>query len=178
MKRSAVVPALLAAMLSACSEFQPYIGVRSEPVTPHESSVSSLLVELHNTRSMNKEQLQETLNAWEREYQADPSGDHRLRLALLYASGSESVRDPERARELLTEAEGTLNNPADTELAAMVRQFLDDQFDANRKVNSLTKQMAVQSKRIAELEQKQRALMNIEQKIQQRDTAPVIDNGK
>jgi uncharacterized coiled-coil protein SlyX len=60
----------------------------------------------------------------------------------------------------------------------MVRQFLDEQIDANRKINELNRQVADQNKRIAELEQQQRALTSIEQKIQQRDTPAVIEDGK
>jgi len=97
---------------------------------------------------------------------------------LLYAAGNESVRDPARAQELLTEAADALDNTGDRELTAMVRQFLDEQIDANRKINELNRQIADQNKRIAELEQQQRALTSIEQKIQQRDTPAVIEDGK
>jgi alanyl-tRNA synthetase len=136
------------------------------------------MTELHGTRSMNKDQLQQILRTWEQEFQTDPSDNHRLRLALLYAAGNESVRDPGRAQELLTEAADALDNTGDRELAAMVRQFLDEQIDANRKINELNRQVADQNKRIAELEQQQRALTSIEQKIQQRDTPAVIEDGK
>jgi uncharacterized membrane-anchored protein YjiN (DUF445 family) len=178
MKRSPAILVLLAVMVTACSELQSYAGVRPEPVNSEECNINNLMTELRSTRSMNNEQLQRTLSTWEQQFQADPSDNHRLRLALLYAVGNESVRDPGRAQELLTEGADALNNPGDRELAAMVRQFLDDQIEANRKINSLNKQIADQGKRISELEQKQRALTNIEQKIQRRDTAPVIDNDK
>jgi outer membrane murein-binding lipoprotein Lpp len=79
------------------------------------------------------------------------------------------VRDPGTAEELLAEAADALDNPDDRELAAIVRQFLDAQIVSNRKINDLNKQVADQSKRIAELEQQQRALMSIEKNIQQRD---------
>ena len=205
MKSVPAVLALLAVMLTACSELQYYTGIRPATDLSEGCSVNRLMTELHDTRSMNKDELQQTLRTWEQEFQAEPSEDHRLRLALLYAAGDESVRDPGRAQVLLTEAADAFNNPADRELAAMLRQFLDEQIVANRKINDfnnpgdrelaamlrqfldeqivanrkindLNKQTAEQIKRIAELEQQQRALMNIEQKIQQRDNPAGVGN--
>lgn len=176
MKSVPAVLALLAVMLTACSELQYYTGITPATDLSEGCSVNRLMTELHETRSMNKDELQQTLITWEQEFQVEPSEDHRLRLALLYAAGDESVRDPGRAQVLLTESSDALNNPADRELAAMVRQFLDEQIVANRKINDLNKQTAEQIKRIAELEQQQRALMNIEQKIQQRDNPVGVGN--
>jgi hypothetical protein len=176
MKTVPAMLALLAVMLTACSELQYYTGIRPATEFPEGCSVDRLMTELHDTRSMNKDELQQTLRTWEQEFQVEPSDDHRLRLALLYAAGDDSVRDPGRAQELLTEAANALDNPGDRELAAMVRQFLDEQIVANRKINDLNKQTAVQIKRIAELEQQLRALMNIEQKIQQRDNPVGVGN--
>ena len=179
MKMLAAMLALLAVMLSACSELQSITGIKPVTVVPAgDCTVNRLMTELHDTRTMNREQLQQTLRFWEQQYQADPSDNNRLRLALLYASGDESVRDPGRAQELLMEAAESLDNPGDRELAAIVRQLLAEQIDAYRKINDLNKQAAAQNKRIAELEQQQRALMNIEQKIQQRDTPAVIEDDK
>jgi hypothetical protein len=178
MKMLPAVPALLAVMLMACSELQYYTGTRPVTVYTEECSVNRLMTELHDTRTLSKDQLQQTLRIWEQEFHADPSDNNRLRLALLYASGNESVRDPGRAQELLIEAADSLDNPGDRELAAMVRQLLEQQIDAYRKINDLNKQAAQQNKRITELEQQQRALMTIEQKIQQRDTPAVIDDDK
>jgi hypothetical protein len=176
MKTVPVMLALLAIMLSACSELQYYTPIRPATVPLEVCSVNRLMTELHDTRSMNKDQLQQTIKTWEQEFQVDPSDVHRMRLALLYAAGDESVRDPGRAQELLIEAADALDNSGDRELAAMVRQFLDEQIEANRKINDLNKKMVDQDKRIAELEQQQRALTNIEQKIQQRDTPAVIED--
>lgn len=178
MKMLPAMLVLLAVMLTACSELQHYTGIRPATVPSEECGVNRLMTELHDTRSMNMDQLQQTLRTWEQEFEANPSDNHRLRLALLYAAGNESVRDPGRAQELLTEAADALDNTGDRELAAMVRQFLDEQIDANRKINELNKEIADQNKRIAELEQQQRALTSIEQKIQQRDAPAVIEDGK
>jgi len=59
-----------------------------------------------------------------------------------------------------------------------VREFLGEQIEVNRKVNDLNKQIAEQGRRIAELEEQQRALMSIEQKMQQREAPVVIENDK
>jgi outer membrane murein-binding lipoprotein Lpp len=178
MKMLPAMPVLLAVMLTGCSELQNFAAIRPATVRTEECDVDRLMTELHDTRSMNPVQLQQTLKTWEQEFQADPGGNHRLKLALLYAAGDASVRDQGRAQELLNEAAGAPDNPADREFAAVIRQFLDDQIDANRKINNLNKQIADLNKRVAEFEQQQRALTNIEQKIQQRDTPAVIENGK
>jgi hypothetical protein len=178
MKNLLAMLILLTVMLTACSELQSYADNRPAAVCPEQCSVNQLMMELRATRSMNHDQLLETIRTWEREFQADPSENHRLKLTLMYAAGDVSVRDPGRAQELLTDAVGALGSPGDRELAVIIRQFLDDQINANRKINDLNKQIASLNKRIDELEQQQRALTNIEQKIQQRGTPAVIDDDK
>ena len=178
MKRFIILLVLLAAMSTACSELQSYRFTGHAPVISGVHGVDYLLTELHHTRAMNKNQLQQTLDAWEQEFQADSSPDNRLKLALLYAAGKEPIRDPGRAQELLNEDAKTLSNPAARELAALVRQFLEERMEVNRRVNDLNKQIAEQGRRIAELEEQQRALMSIEQKMQQREVPVVIENDK
>jgi len=169
---------LLAVMLTACSELQNFAAIRPTTVRTEECDVDRLMMSLHDTRSMTTVQLQQTLKTWEQEFQSDPSDNHRLKLALLYAAGNASVRDPGRAQELLNETTGVPDNPGDREFAAVIRQFLDNQIDANRKINDLNKQIADLNKHIAELKQQQRALTNIERKMQQRDTPAVIKDEK
>jgi hypothetical protein len=164
--------------LTACSELQNYAGIRPAVVSPEQCSINQLMTELRDTQLMSIDQLQKAIRTWEQEFQVNPSDKNRLKLALIYATGDVSVRDPGRAQELLTVTTDAPGNPGDKELAAIVRQFLNDQIDANRKINNLNKQIAGLNKRIAEFEQQQRALTNIEQKIQQRDTPAVIENGK
>ena len=174
-----MIPAMLvtlAIMLTACSELQTYTGISPAMVFPERCNVNQLMSELHDTRSMNKDKLQQTLRAWEQEFLVDPSDNHRLRLALLYVAGDQSVRNTARAQELLAEGADTLRNPDDRELADIVLQLLDEQIVANRKINDLNKQIADQSNRIAELEQQQRELMSIEKKIQQRDNPTGVGN--
>jgi len=78
---------------------------------------------------------------------------------------------------LLDESAEGLDSAGAQELAFIVHQFLDEQIQANRKINDLNKDLAEQNKRIAELEQQQRALTRIEQKIQQRDNPEETGNG-
>jgi hypothetical protein len=174
MKMLPAVLVLLAVMLTACGELQNYAGIRPAAVSQEQCSVNQLMTELRDMRLMNVDQLQKTIRTREQEFQAEPSDKNRLKLALIYATGDVSVRDPGRAQELLAETTDAPGNPCDKELAVIVRQFLNEQIDANRKINNLNKQIAGLNKRIAELEQQQRALTNIEQKIQQRNTPAVI----
>jgi hypothetical protein len=179
MKMSPAVLVLMAAMLAACSELQQFTaGLRSAGAPVQECDINRVMRDLQDVRAIDKDQLQETLKLWEQAYQANPTDSNRLRLALLYAAGDQSVRDTARAQELLTGSADTISAPGERELAALVRQLLAEQTDAYRKINALNKQVAEQNKRIAELEHQQRALMSIEQKIQQRDTPAVIDDGK
>ena len=177
MKMLPALLAILAIMLISCSELQSYTGIRPAKIFPEECSVNQLMTELHDTRSMNQDKLQKTLVTWKQEFLADPSDNHRLRLALLYASGDESVRDPGRAQELLAGAADVPANSCDHELGSIVRQFLDEQIASNRKINDLNRQIADLNNRIAELEQQQRALMSIEKKIQQHDNPEGTGNG-
>jgi TolA-binding protein len=110
-----------------------------------------------------------TLESWEQGFRADPSTYNRLKLALLYATASQPVRDLGHAQELLDESVAGMDSAGAQELSSIVRQFLDEQIEANRKINDLNKEISEQNKRIAELEQQQRALTKIEQKIQERD---------
>jgi hypothetical protein len=169
MKRLIILLVLSVVPLVACSEFQSYRFPEPAPVVSEEHGVGDLLVELRLTRAMSQDQLQKTLESWEQKFRDDPGAYNRLKLALLYATASQPVRDLGRARELLDESAAGLDSAGAQELASLVRQFVDDQIEANRKINDLNKELAEQNKRIAELEQQQRALTRIEQKIQERD---------
>ena len=178
MKRLIMLLVLPAVLLAACSEFQIYRSQEPAPVVSGTYGVDDLLAELHSTRTMSRDQLQMTLESWEQEFRGDPSSHNRLKLALLYATASRPVRDLGRAQELLDGSAGALGSAGNQELASIVRQFLDEQIEANRKVNDLNKEIAEQNKRISELEQQQRALTRIEQKIQQRDNPEGVGNGE
>ena len=177
MKRLIILLVLSVVPLVACSEFQSYRLQEPAPVVSEEHGVGDLLAELHLTRTMSQDQLQKTLESWEQRFLDDPGAYNRLKLALLYATANQPVRDLGRAQELLDESAAGLDSAGAQELASLVHQFLDEQIQANRKINDLNKELAEQNKRIAELEQQQRALTRIEQKIQERDNPEDAGNG-
>ena len=171
MKLSAlIIPALL--MLTACSEFQYYSNTGFAPVTSKESGTDYWLAEVHKTRAMTPEQRQVTLELWEQEYSNSPGISNRLRLALLLAAGNESIRNPERALELLEGLVTEPENAGDRELIIMLRQFIDEQLKAEVTINALKKLTKKKNRQIKELEQQLKALTNIEQNIQQRENQP------
>jgi len=175
MKLSAlIIPALL--MLTACSEFQYYSNTGFAPVTSKESGTDYWLAEVHETRAMTPEQRQVTLELWEQEFSNSPDISSRLRLALLLAAGNESLRDPQRALELLEGIVPEPENAGDRELIIMLRQFIDEQLKAEVTINALKKLTKNKDRQIEELEQKQQALTNIEQNIQQRENQPETGN--
>jgi len=169
-----IIPALL--MLTACSEFPYYSSTGFAPVTSKGHGADFWLTEVHETRAMTPEQRQVTLELWKQEYSNRPSLSNRLRLALLLAAGNDSIRDPERALELLIEIDPEPENAGDRELIIIVRQFIDEQLKADVTINDLKKLTKKKNKQIKELEQKQQALTNIEQNIQQRENQPEAGN--
>jgi ABC-type hemin transport system ATPase subunit len=177
MKRLIILLALPAVVMGACSEFQTYSFQEPAPVVSEEHRVGDLLAELHLTRTMSQDQLLKTLESCEQRFRDDPSTYNRLKLALLYATANQPVRDLGRAQKLLDESAAGLDSAGAQELVSIVRQFLDEQIESNRKINDLNKEIAEQNKRIAELEQQQRALTRIEQKIQERDNPEETGNG-
>ena len=169
-----IAPALL--MLTACSEFPYYSSTGFAPVTLKGYGADYWLTEVHETRAMTPEQRQVTLELWEQEYSNSPGISNRLRLALLLAAGDESIRDPEYALELLEGVIPEPENAADRELIIMLRQFIDEQLKAEITINTFKKLTKNKNRQIKELEQKQQALTNIEQNIQQRENQPEAGN--
>ena len=169
-----IVPALL--MLTACSEFQYYSSTGFAPVTSKGFGADYWLEEAHETRAMTPEQRQVALKLREQEYSNNPDTSNRLRLALLLAAGNESIRNPERALELLEEIDPEPENAGDRELIIILRQFIDEQFKAEATINNLNKQAKNKNRQIKELEQQLQALTNIEQNIQQRENQPEAGN--
>jgi hypothetical protein len=169
-----IVPALL--MLTACSEFQYYSSTGFAPVTSKRFGADYWLEEVHKTRTMTPEQRQVALKLWEQEYSNNPDTSNRLRLALLLAAGSESIRNPERALELLEGINPEPENAGDRELIIMLRQFIDEQLKTEATINDLKNLTKKKNRQIKELEQQLQALTNIEQNIQQRENQLETDN--
>lgn len=169
-----IIPTVL--MLTACSEFQHYSSTGFAPVTSKGYGADYWLTEVHETRAMTPEQRQVTLELWKQEYGNSPSISNRLRLALLLAAGDKSIRNPERALELLEGLVPEPENAGDRELILMLRQFIGEQLKAEVTINDFKKLTINKDRQIKELEQKQQALTNIEQNIQQRENQPEAGN--
>lgn len=160
---------VLVVMLSACSELQYYSSDGFAPVIDRGRGVNNWLNELHETRAMSPELLQQTQETWEKEFRTNPSLNNRMRLALLLAAGEEPVRDHKRARKLLQGVDPEAINDTDQELVNVLQQYLEEQGQAQQKITILWQQVTEQSRRIEELEQQLEALTAIEQNIQQRE---------
>jgi hypothetical protein len=169
-----IVPALLA--LTACSELRYYSSTGFAPVTSKGYGADYWLAEVHAVRAMTPEQRQVTIKLWEQEYSNNPDTSNRLRLALLLTTGNESMRNPERALELLEGIDPEPGNAGDRELIIMLRQFIDGQLKTETTINDLKKLTKKKNKQIKELEQQLQALTNIEQNIQQRENQPEAGN--
>jgi hypothetical protein len=165
-------------MLTACSELQTYSRQELAPVIYGGQGVNYWLAELHGTRDMTAEQLQQTLETWELDFRKDPTVTNRVRLALLLAVGNEPVRNPKRARKLLAAVDTSTLKENDQEIVIIFRQFLDQRNTDKEKINILWKQVTEQSRRIEELENQQKALTTIEKKIQEREKPAENENGK
>lgn len=164
-------------LLAACTEFQ---HTRNKGVLPVDScghDACRLLEEMHETRGMSPEELEQMLTNREQVFSNDPSSCNRMRLALLLATGGESVRDRERALELLAGIKQASVTADEQELLTVLQQFLDEQHEISTKMNTLRNQVTEQGRRIEELEQQQRALTTIEQSIQQREKPAGIGDG-
>ena len=169
-----IVPALL--MLTACSEFQYYSSTGFAPVTSKGYGTNYWLSEVHATRSMSPEQRQVTVKLWEQQYNNNPDINNGLKLALLLTAGDESMRNPERALEIIEWIDPDLENDGDRELVIILRQYIDEQFKAAATIKDLRKQIKKNNIQIKELEQQLQALTNIEQNIQQRENQPETGN--
>lgn len=164
-------------VLGACSEFQSYRGTGFAPVVTGGHSADDWLDELHATRNMTPTQLRHELGSREHDFRYNPSAGNRLRLVLLLAAGNEPVRDTRQARQLLEELDTPPDSPGSQELIAILKQFLDEQEAAARKLRELSRQVSKQNTRIEELEEQQKALTTIEQSIQQREIPVENNNG-
>jgi hypothetical protein len=163
-------------ILTGCSEFKPYRTTGVAPVVVRGYGADYWLEELHQTRQLPPDQLQNMADAWELEMRSEPSTSNRIRLALLLTAGGEAVRDPVRARDLLDGIEAPPKVASERELLALLRQILDEQEQARTAAKKLKKQIRSQDRRIRELEEQQRALTNIEQNIQLRDIQTDVEN--
>ena len=160
---------LITALLIGCSEWQHYNNGSFAPVIDSGRGVNRWLGDLHETRTMSPELLQQTLESREQEFRDNPTVASRMRLALLLATTEEPVGDRKRARKLLNGFDAGTGSDSERELVAILLHYMDEQSQNSRKINILWKQVTEQNLRIEELEQQLQALTSIEQHIQQRD---------
>jgi hypothetical protein len=168
--------ALFVLVLANCSEFQHNARTDTAPVVTRGYGTDYWLAELHKTRTMTPDEIQKTLKSWEQELNNHPGVGNQIKLALLLTTGDASIRDPKRARVLLDGLDLPPDNTSDQELVTILRQMIDEQDQANMAISTLKKQTRKQTLHIKELEQQQRALTDIEQKIQQREIPPSLEN--
>jgi hypothetical protein len=167
---------LLVPALTACSEIQHHRNIGYAPVVTRGFGTEYWLTELNRTRHMTSEEIQQTASSWEQEFHEEPTDGNRIRLTLLLTAGDERVRDLQRARSLL---DGVAEVPAsisDRELLTIIRQILYEHERSSESLSKLNMQLKKQNLRIEELEQQLRALTDIEQNIQQRDTQMDTDH--
>lgn len=171
-------PAIAIILLTACSEFQYYSSTGGTPVTSKGYGADYRLTQLHETRAMTPEQRVVTYELWEQEYLNNPDTSNRLTLALLLATGNDSIRDLPRALKLLEGIYPEPDDASDRELAILLKQYIHEQLHADTTTKDLKALIRKKNKLIKELEQQQQALTNIEQNIQQRENQPEAGNGK
>ena len=178
MSRIKTIPFIVTVLflLTACSEFQYYSTTGFAPVTSKGYGAGYWLDQMHEVRTMAPEQRLVTYELWEQDYINKPDTNNRLKLALLLATGHESIRNQERARKILNGIDPEPVNHVDREFIILLRQFIDEQLQAEATINNLRALTKKKSRQIKELEEQQQALTNIEQNIQQRENQPETGN--
>jgi hypothetical protein len=172
-----IFPAIaLLLTLTACSELQYYSSTGFAPITSKGYGADYWLEQRHEIRTMTAEQRLVTYELWEQDYIKESDTNNRVKLALLLASGHESIRNLERAREILVGIDPEPENHSDQEFIIVLKHFIDEQLQADASISDLRALSKKKTRQIKELEEQQRALTNIEQNIQQREIPPETGN--
>ena len=172
-----IFPAIaLLLTLTACSELQYYSTSGFAPITFKGYGADYWLEQMHEIRTMTPEQRLVTYELWEQDYIKESDTNNRVKLALLLATGHESIRNLERAREILLGIDPEPENNSDQEFIILLKQFTAEQLQADTTISDLRALSKKKTRQIKELEEQQQALTNIEQNIQQRDTPPETGN--
>jgi len=171
-------PVLFLLLLAGCSNLQPAGNYELVPVVDRGSDLNGRLEELHASREMSPEELNNILATREQDFLDNPSYDNRMRLVLLLAAGDKTVQDNSRALELLEGIDAVPLSAGEQEMMLILRQFLEERVEASSKMASLARQRTEQNQRIEELEQQLRELTTIEQSIQQRDKSIETGDGQ
>ena len=148
----------------------------SPPITSKGYGADYWLEQRHEIRIMTAEQRLVTYQLWEQDYMKEPDTNNRVKLALLLATGHESIRNLKRARGILGGIDPEPENHSDQEFIIVLKQFIDEQLQADTTISDLRALSKKKTRQIKELEEQQQALTNIEQNIQQRETPPETVN--
>lgn len=167
---------ILALLLTGCSELQYYNPTGFAPVTSRGYGADYWLEQMHEIRTMAPEQRLVTYRLWEQDYIKRPDTNTRIKLALLLSTGHESIRNQQRASEILKGIEVEPENHGDQEFIILLQQFIDEQLKADATISDLKSAVRKKNRQIKELEEQQQALTNIEQNIQQRENLPETGN--
>ena len=159
-------------LLTACSEFQYYSTTGFAPVTSKGYGTDYWLEQMHEMRTMAPEQRLVTYELWEQDYIKNPDTNNRIKLGLLLATGHESIRNQQRALDILNGIGPGTENHSDQEFIILLLQFIDEQLQADATISDLRALTRKKNRQIKALEEQQQALTNIEQNIQQRETQP------
>lgn len=166
--------ALLLFIIFSIYGCQPMTVQRHEagpvPVSVRVDDAAFWLEEWYRVRDLNEDQLVQTLETRELEYNQNNGTRNRLRLALLLAEGPAPIRDQSRALALLKEMDGDDASSSARALAALLEQVIGEQHWAGDRIKELNQELKTSTARIEELERQLQELTNIEQSIKQRET--------
>jgi hypothetical protein len=155
--------------MSAC---QPVTVKHHEGVVPIALRVDDAaywLEEWHWVSGLPESQQREILANRQREFQQSATPRNRMRLALLLAEGPASVRDQERALELLEEMDMDQASDSGKALSALLQQVIAEHDWFGDKITQLRGNLEESEIRVEELERQLQELTTIEQNIQQRE---------
>lgn len=156
-------------LLSGC---QPVTVQRSEgvvPITLRVDDAAYWLEEWHWVSGLPEGQQREILANRERKFEQSDTPRNRLRLALLLAQGPGSVRDQDRALELLVGLDVDQLSDSGKALSALLQQVIAEYDWFGDKIKHQLSELKESEARIEELERQLQELTTIEQNIQQRE---------
>lgn len=156
-------------LLVAC---QPVTVQRTEnlvPVSVRVDDAAYWLEEWKRTRELPSGQQVEILGKREQAFSESSGPRNRLRLALLLAAGPDSIRNQDRAYNLLKDMNYDEASHSAQALSTLLMQMIGEQQESSGKIKLLEARLEQSQARTQELERQLQALTDIEQKIQNRE---------
>jgi len=139
------------------------------PISLRVDDAAYWLEEWHWVSGLPESQQREILANREREFQQSANPRNRMRLALLLAEGPRSVRDQDRALELLVGLDVEQASDSGKALSALLQQVIAEHDWFDDKMTRLRTNLKESEARVEELERQLQELTTIEQNIQQRE---------